>query len=680
MANNLFKGIFLTTTANTIFDKDVLYFVRTNSGKTDGYLQINGKKYGTSADALAEINGVIGALSSLTTTEKSTIVGAINELKSALEDKNVDAEGDELVSASAEDNKVTVAATEALETAVANANSALQEIEKGTDGDYVTTTVGTKADNKQSVAVSVAVQSVSTATAATQGLADAYDVKDYVDNAVADKNVDATGDTYVTASAADNKVTVAASESTKASLALADSALQSVSATGDSYVSAEFAAKGEGTTQALTVATTVQDVATADADNKGLAEASDVKSYVDGKFADGIASATYDSTEKKIFFKNATGDTLTACTIDATAFIKDGMLETAEIVDSKPAATEGGQATAGHFLKLTWNTDAGKTPTYIDLADFFNPYTADEETISLSDGQFSAIMDQEKGVASYAALQSVSGATTANTAAIETLNGEEATAGSVKNTVKSYIDALDAKVSGASTNVTVTVTQEDGVITKVEVEDSISNVVEGLDATAKTEDNVYVNIEVVEADGKLTTASVTATDKLKNAVASAETAVQSVTSGTDTLISASTADKVVTLASTEALTTAVSHANSAVQNVNGETGTAVTLDTTNILIGTALENENATAATSDATVNTVLSDIYTKIAEAAQSAELASSDKTITVTAAADGGNDIVLNREAKTDTTVAAGHIAIEANTDGTVYGAMYYSGDDVE
>lgn len=42
------------------------------------------------------------------------------------------------------------------------------------------------------------------------GLADAKDVKDYVDGKVAGKNVSAEGDTYVTATATDNKVTVAA--------------------------------------------------------------------------------------------------------------------------------------------------------------------------------------------------------------------------------------------------------------------------------------------------------------------------------------------------------------------------------------------------------------------------------------------------------------------------------------
>jgi hypothetical protein len=63
------------------------------------------------------------------------------------------------------------------------ADSALQSIEKGTDGAYVTTTVGNKASNKQSVAVSVTVKKVADATASGQGLADAYEAKVYADAA-----------------------------------------------------------------------------------------------------------------------------------------------------------------------------------------------------------------------------------------------------------------------------------------------------------------------------------------------------------------------------------------------------------------------------------------------------------------------------------------------------------------
>ena len=63
------------------------------------------------------------------------------------------------------------------------ASTALQSISKGTDGQYVTTTVGTKSNNNQTVAVSVTTANVST-SGTTDGLAVASDVKTYVDGAV----------------------------------------------------------------------------------------------------------------------------------------------------------------------------------------------------------------------------------------------------------------------------------------------------------------------------------------------------------------------------------------------------------------------------------------------------------------------------------------------------------------
>ena len=75
---------------------------------------------------------------------------------------------------------------------------------------------------------------------------------------------------------------------------------------------------------------------------------------------------SYDSNAKKIHLKsgeNSLGE------VDATAFIKDGMLESAEI------ATNNGTKD-GTFLKLTWNTDAGKDVTYVDVASLVDTYTA----------------------------------------------------------------------------------------------------------------------------------------------------------------------------------------------------------------------------------------------------------------------------------------------------------------
>lgn len=63
----------------------------------------------------------------------------------------------------------------------AKADTALQSIAKGKDGSYVTTTVGAKSNNSQTVATSVTVQAISSASSTAKGLAEANDVKTYVD-------------------------------------------------------------------------------------------------------------------------------------------------------------------------------------------------------------------------------------------------------------------------------------------------------------------------------------------------------------------------------------------------------------------------------------------------------------------------------------------------------------------
>ena len=70
-----------------------------------------------------------------------------------------------------------------------------------------------------------------------------------------------------------------------------------------------------------------------------------------------FAGASYDSVTKHINFYNEDDELLTY--IDATAFIKDGMVDTVAIQNGN--------------LVITFNTDAGKQPISIPLTDIFNP-------------------------------------------------------------------------------------------------------------------------------------------------------------------------------------------------------------------------------------------------------------------------------------------------------------------
>lgn len=97
-----------------------------------------------------------------------------------------------------------------------------------------------------------------------------------------------------TPSLVDEKITAAGTKyATAAQGTKADNALQSVSASGDDYITASAGAKA-GNSQTITVSTNVQAVNSASASAKGLAEASDVKNYVDNHVSTTLAWASFE--------------------------------------------------------------------------------------------------------------------------------------------------------------------------------------------------------------------------------------------------------------------------------------------------------------------------------------------------------------------------------------------------
>ena len=64
MAEKIFKGFRQVTENSFSAENGYIYFVRkeTNTGKTDGYLQFNGRKYGTAEEVAEELKGKIGTI------------------------------------------------------------------------------------------------------------------------------------------------------------------------------------------------------------------------------------------------------------------------------------------------------------------------------------------------------------------------------------------------------------------------------------------------------------------------------------------------------------------------------------------------------------------------------------------------------------------------------------------
>lgn len=108
-----------------------------------------------------------------------------------------------------------------------------------------------------------------------------------------------------------------------------------------------------------------------------LQEHQDLSSYVN--------AAVYNTMSKEIELKH--GNTVVA-SIDATAFIKDGMVSSVEISNG--------------YLVITFNTDAGQDPIMIALTDIFNPNnyydkTATDNQISTALTDYVNAISQETG-------------------------------------------------------------------------------------------------------------------------------------------------------------------------------------------------------------------------------------------------------------------------------------------
>ena len=82
-----------------------------------------------------------------------------------------------------------------------------------------------------------------------------------------------------------------------------------------------------------------------------------------GDLSNKITDITYNSTSKKIQLK--VGENTYGAGFDASAFIKDGMLSSVELVDHEEKKQ----------LKLTFNTDSGKGIVYVDVHDLVDVYT-----------------------------------------------------------------------------------------------------------------------------------------------------------------------------------------------------------------------------------------------------------------------------------------------------------------
>lgn len=124
----------------------------------------------------------------------------------------------------------------------------------------------------------------------------------------------------------------------------------------------------------------------------GQAIVEGVKTLVGKKVAGFFDSVSYDKGQKKIIFKN--GETQKG-EIDASDFIKDGMVDNVEITTGDSSGSNSGK----QVLKVTFNTEAGKDAIEIPLEGIFNAdnyMTKEQVTQALGGKVDSATYNAEK--------------------------------------------------------------------------------------------------------------------------------------------------------------------------------------------------------------------------------------------------------------------------------------------
>lgn len=683
MAHLAFKGIQLVKAS--VFeaqgfsaDKSILYFVRTNdtkegNPKTDGYIYLNGKKYGTGADVIAKYGELDGkTIAAYVAEQIKTVNTAATELE-----KKVTANTTAIEGINGKIDTINGNGAGSINKAVADAKTSL--LGTATEGYQTLGELEAKIKDEASRADAAEKKN---ATAAT----DAKTAADNAQKAADSKIKSVEGTDTVVATTTEHAVSVSLKTSDKGNV--------------------KFTQDTDGLSANVTIpAATVTGVKAGD---KVLAlEGTELTSTISLS----VDADKGEDGKKYIRLKGIDGADLGK--IDTADFVKDGMLENAAY------------STETHKITLTFNTDAGKEAIELDLNDLVNVYKAGNGLNLATDGTFSintnitATKESVENVAGRvttleskvgsAAVEGGAAATglfkdiannkaaiaeeaktaraaeKANKDAITILNGNDTVTGSVDKKIKDALEAgavtLEVKDTDKYLGVTTATTAGKGTVyTLASKETAIEKAIKDAADAVKVSvtGGTYVKGSV-DAAGRAITLSETvqkvadssATAKGLAEASDVKAYVDGKVSGKnvratgDTYVSATAKDNNVIVAATKALTDAVAHANSAVQSVNGKEGTAVVLNATEIEVGAEVGEQAATAK-----VNAVLADIYTKLGVVVKA-----DGKTIKE--ATD--HTLSVNLEAK-ETAQANGHVALEHGTDGALYGVMYYSGDDAE
>lgn len=434
-------------------------------------------------------------------------------------------------------------------------------------------------------------------------------------------------------------------------------------------VDAHIANKATVTATARTSGATDNGNITANDSAKWLSGAAieQIKTYVDSEDVKGMKLVG-----KEIQLTNTAGAVLAK--LDATSFIKDGMLESVTLVEDN---------TKGKVLQFTWNTDGGKKSTPIEVSEFFHEISGDNNTITVTQpasGTTGSLQISAKTVAS------VAGVTSGATALM--------TGGITQKYVAQEINNLNSTLplsatTGSVTYATANIVQKNGKLSELGSGLSL-NVATGLTTVHagfiynKTNNTFTANATPFTKTGLLDAQEVITLLRNNNTnVADALTylkgQIPTVVGGN--YINVNKNGTEYTVSADDDLETAISNANSAVQTVNGLNGPDVTLTTDDIKPNEKPSGYPTGAWNTNTNVTNVLDDIYSKLSRTSSDALTSVSGSTsITVSAKKSGSQAISVKAKPLSDTEKAAGQIEIITTGTTGIYGLLYFGGDDVE
>lgn len=308
---------------------------------------------------------------------------------------------------------------------------------------------------------------------------------------------------------------------------------------------------------------------------------------VSGKVNWGI---NYDSTKKEIQVIDRNNADAIVDKIDATAFIKDGMVDTASIVwctvdaEGKHVPHETEVANSVRCLQIVFNTDAGKEAIHIPLNELTDVYTGAKDEITVSEANVIGLADKQVtetvGTAltpahggSFNVITDVNYDTKGRISEVVTTQVTLPTvADGTKTGSDDYVSVTVNTTAGAVSSVTVNTDSLTTKLTDIQKEiddnelvtsaalndlnDRLSALKTGV-SSISGDDTDYVNVSAAAADDKGNVALTVTVDKVE---ATNKTKYPSTGLATDGYVK-------------EQLATVAATANTAVQNITSENAT-----------------------------------------------------------------------------------------------------------